>query len=78
MKTAVSLPDNLFSAAERHAKRIGVPRSRLYAIALAEYLEKQQFCGVKEALDTVYGAEPSEVDPVLNAMQNASIKREDW
>jgi hypothetical protein len=78
MKTAVSLPDDLFNAAERHAKRIGVQRSRLYAIALTEYLEKQQFNGVKEALDRVYGAEPSEVDPVLNVMQNASIEQEDW
>ena len=78
MKTGVSLPDNIFNAAERHAKRMGVPRSRLYAIAISEYLKNQQGCGIKEALDRVYGSQPSKVDPILNAMQNASIRQEDW
>jgi len=78
MKTGVSLPDDVFNAAERYAKRIGVPRSRLYAIALSEYLNTQRRCGVKEALDRVYGSQPSKVDPILNAMQNASFQQEDW
>jgi hypothetical protein len=78
MKTAVSLPDNIFGAAERHAKRIGISRSRLYAIALAEYLKSQQRSGVKEALDRVYRSHPSEVDPALDAMQHASVVQEDW
>jgi metal-responsive CopG/Arc/MetJ family transcriptional regulator len=78
MKTAISLPDDLFKAAERHAKRIGVPRSKLYAVALAEYLEKQRFSGVKEALDAIYSSHSSDVDPILSAMQNASIEEEDW
>jgi predicted transcriptional regulator len=34
MKTAVSIPDPLFRAAERLARRRGVPRSQLYAEAL--------------------------------------------
>jgi len=34
MKTAISLPDELFKAAEFPARRLGVSRSRLYATAL--------------------------------------------
>jgi hypothetical protein len=49
MKTAVSLPNEIFSAPERHAKLFGIPRSKLYAIALSEYLQKERFSGVKEA-----------------------------
>jgi hypothetical protein len=78
MKTAISIPDEIFEAAENHAKRIGVPRSRIYALALSEYLEKIRFCGVREALDRVYSAQPSRVDPIMNSMQNASIEQEDW
>lgn len=78
MKTAISLPEEIFGAAERHAKRIGVSRSRLYALALSEYLKNQQRNNVKEALDRVYSSQPSGVDPVLDAMQKASMIREDW
>ena len=78
MKTAVSVPNDVFGAAERHAKRIGVSRSRLYAIALAEYLKSQQRNDVKEALDRVYSTQSSCVDPILDAMQQASIAQEDW
>ncbi|MHC5597029.1 MAG: ChpI protein [Nostoc sp.] len=39
MKTAISIPDALFEAAEEFAKRIGLCRSQLYAVALQEYLK---------------------------------------
>jgi hypothetical protein len=78
MKTAISLPDSIYGAAERHAKRIGIARSKLYAIALAEYLNNQDRIGIKEALDRVYGSQPSEVDPLLADMQQASIGQENW
>ena len=39
MKTAISIPDEIFLAAEQLAKRIGSSRSELYATALAAYLK---------------------------------------
>ncbi len=78
MKTAISLPDNIFDAAERHAKRVGISRSRLYSIALEEYLNTQQRNSVKEVLNRIYGSQPSSIDPVLKAMHLASLIREDW
>ncbi len=38
MKTAVSIPDELFHQAETEARREGLSRSRLYSRALAAYL----------------------------------------
>ncbi len=38
MKTAVSIPDELFHQAETAARREGLSRSRLYSRALAVYL----------------------------------------
>ena len=40
MKTAVSVPDEVFQRAERLAKRMKVSRSELYSRALREYLAR--------------------------------------
>jgi metal-responsive CopG/Arc/MetJ family transcriptional regulator len=40
MKTAVSLPDDLFRLAEATARRLRVSRSELYAKAIAEFLKQ--------------------------------------
>jgi metal-responsive CopG/Arc/MetJ family transcriptional regulator len=42
MKTAISLPDSIFEAAEKLAKRFGISRSQLYANAVTEYLRDHQ------------------------------------
>jgi len=78
MKTAISIPDDVFRAAERHVKRTGVSRSHFYTRALSEYLKSLQRTNVKENLDRVYSSESSSIDPILDAMQRASIKQEDW
>ena len=53
MKTAISLPDDLFRAAESHAKRQKKSRSQLYAEALAEYLVRHAPDEVTEAMNRV-------------------------
>jgi metal-responsive CopG/Arc/MetJ family transcriptional regulator len=78
MKTAISVPDALFDAAEEVADRLGVSRSQLYATALAEYVAKHRDDEVTAALNRVYAEESSEVDPVLSAMQFVSLPSEDW
>ncbi len=40
MKTAISIPDSLFQAAEIYAKRINKSRSQLFSEAMIEYLER--------------------------------------
>jgi hypothetical protein len=42
MKTAVSIPDDLFEAAEKAAQRRGSTRSGLYAEALASFLAREE------------------------------------
>jgi hypothetical protein len=78
MKTAVSLPDPLFAAAERVSRRLGISRSRLYALGVEEFVESHRRKAVKEALDEVYRSEPSEMDPVLAKMQTLPLARDDW
>ena len=78
MKTAVSLPDEIFRRAERAAKKLGVSRSEFYAKAIAAYLESFETGEVTKLLDEVYAAEPARIDPLLSRMQGASIPNESW
>ncbi|MEO6711646.1 MAG: CopG family transcriptional regulator [Planctomycetota bacterium] len=78
MKTAVSVPDEVFEAAEELALEMGVSRSGLYARALAEYLARHGRDDVRERLDTVYAHAKSGVDTRLEELQALSVSSEDW
>lgn len=78
MKTAISIPDPLFEEAEGLARRLRTSRSDLYARALKAYVGKHRTSKVTEQLNRVYATEAAEVDPLVDAMQWASITREDW
>jgi metal-responsive CopG/Arc/MetJ family transcriptional regulator len=80
MKTAISIPDSLFDAAERHSKRLGISRSRFYSMAIAQALAKDPRRGVKDKLDAVYAKRNSRMDHQLAAMQAASLdsENEQW
>ena len=55
MKTAISVPDDLFDRAERLAQRLGRSRSALYAEAIAAYVDAlDDEDEVTAALDAVY------------------------
>ena len=78
MKTAISLPDDLFSAADALAGRLGVSRSELYATAVAEYLAKHTPSEVTARLDQVYDNAAEKLDPALRRAQRRSIGHEAW
>jgi metal-responsive CopG/Arc/MetJ family transcriptional regulator len=80
MKTAVSLPDSLFEAADELARQLGKSRSQLYAEALRDYLERHRDENITRRLNEVYDAEPelAELDPVLAALQFGSLPKEEW
>jgi len=79
MKTAISIPDDVFEAAEAAARRTGMSRSQFYVEALKLFLQTHGERGVTEQLNEVYGGSASTVDPVLQRMQLASIvSDEDW
>jgi metal-responsive CopG/Arc/MetJ family transcriptional regulator len=78
MKTAVSIPDELFAAAEALAAKLQMSRSRLVAVALAEYLARHRAGRVTERLDAVYAAEESRPDTTVRAAGARTLRRADW
>ncbi len=78
MKTAVSLPDDLFESADALAERLGMSRSQLYARAVEEYLAKHRTQDVTARLNDVFGDEPSGLDPALRRAQARSVRSAEW
>ncbi len=78
MKTAISIPDPIFKAAEKLARRLGMTRSRLYTKAVTEYIQKNKNDKVCEKLNEVYEKESSSLDSATQAIQWASIDEEEW
>ena len=78
MKTAISIPDDLFKRAEKAARKLGIARSELYSRAIRTFLESWHAEDVTRTLDSVYSSEPAAVDEALRYMQAISIPSEDW
>lgn len=78
MKTAVSIPNDLFKSADLLAKRMGVSRSELYTHAVRQFLTEHQSTDVTERLNRVYAGEKVSINPALLAMQVRSLPQEDW
>ena len=78
MKTAISLPDPLFEAAEQFAHEQGWSRSELYARALQAYLQAHRYHGITDALNHIYAGESSTLDPAIAAAQARSLPPDEW
>jgi metal-responsive CopG/Arc/MetJ family transcriptional regulator len=78
MKTALSIPDELFDSAETLGKRLGVSRSRLYATALEDFVAKHQARKVTERLNSVYASHDSRVDRATRRLQARSLTQNEW
>ncbi len=78
MKTAVSLPDAVFRAADRQAKRSQKSRSQLYADALAEYLSRHAPDEVTDAMNRVVDQLDGPRDPFVLAAAHSVLARTEW
>ncbi len=78
MKTAISIPDDLFESAEQFAQRRGLSRSELYVTALRAYLQEHRTERLTEQLDAIYGAESSALDPVIVRAQYSALPKDEW
>lgn len=78
MKTAISLPDDLFREAESLAKSLGKSRSGLVAEALAEYVAKHRHAEVTERLNAVYAVEDGRLDPDLVEAARRILATNEW
>ena len=78
MKTAVSIPDEVFTRAEAFARRRKMTRSALFTAAVDQYVQQHCADDVTRKLNEVYAKEDSSLDPVLERLQALSLPKEEW
>lgn len=79
MKTAISIPDELFEAAEKTARKLKMSRSELYQQALARFLQQHGADMVRESLDRVHAKQSNKgLDPMIRIIGEQMITEEDW
>jgi len=78
MKTAISLPDQLFQSADAAAKVLGLSRSALIQKALEDFLESQSQKSIIEKLNRVYSKVDSSVPFEIKKYQSSHIQNEEW
>ncbi|TGK27874.1 ChpI protein [Leptospira yasudae] len=82
MKTAISIPDELFKTAEKTAKKLGIPRSQLFARALEEFIKSHSKESITEKLNKVYSSKSKETknnitDISIESLRK-SLKNDSW
>lgn len=78
MKTAVSIPDDTFQAAEKLAQKRGLKRSQLYDLALKAYLQMEEDRAVTESLNKFYENFDEPPDPFLEEAARRLFKSVEW
>ena len=78
MKTAISIPDDLFDDAERLAHALRKSRSRLYGDAMREYLARHSADQVTETLDRVCAKTTPVESRFTTRAAHQALERSDW
>jgi metal-responsive CopG/Arc/MetJ family transcriptional regulator len=78
MKTAVSIPDDVFAEAERLAKRMKCSRSEIFSRALAEYVARHSPDRVTEAMNRTVAEVNEPTDPFVLSAGSRSLGRTEW
>jgi len=78
MKTAVSIPDDVFADAERLAARLQTSRSQLYARAIAEFIARHDDDRVTQLMDRAVSEAGAEPAPFHRAAARQTARRTEW
>lgn len=78
MKTAVSIPDDVFEEAERLASRLQMSRSKLYARALAEFVARHDDERVTALMDQAVREAGEQGDAFLDVAAKQAMRRAEW
>ena len=78
MKTAVSIPDEIFEGAERLARRLKQSRSEVYSRALAEYVARHAPDKVTEEMDKVLEDVAEPADEFVATAARRALRRTEW
>lgn len=70
--------DDIYEKAEEFARRLGISRSRLYTLAVSEYLDTYAPDSVTAKLNEVYDGIDSSLPEEIAQTNYDLISREEW
>jgi hypothetical protein len=80
MKTAISIPDQVFRRAEATAKRLGVSRSELFTRAAVEFMKSHPPEDVTASYDRAFADPESDrgIAKQRSRVARAALKKVEW
>ncbi len=78
MKTAISIPDDVFEELERLARRLKKSRSQLYREALKEYLARNDSESTTERMNRVCAVTEQRPDQWIENTTRRTLERTEW
>jgi metal-responsive CopG/Arc/MetJ family transcriptional regulator len=75
MKTAISIDDGLLREADEAARTLGLSRSRLFALAIDDFLKRQRNEQMRRHLDEVYAGDVAHTEKRLLKGIKAKVRR---
>ena len=75
IKTAISIDKSLFAQANALARKLKVSRSRLFVIALEDFIREQENRELLEKINAVYADEPDESEKTLRRKARKSHRK---
>ena len=78
MKTAISIPDDVFTGAERLARRTKKSRSQLFSDAVREYVARHNAEEVTEAMNRVCAELGGAEDEFTSLAAGRILEKSEW
>ena len=82
VKTAISLDEELFNKVNKLAHKLHISRSRVFTIAVQDYLQKQENQALLAQLNDAYSDHPSneekKITKSLKAKHRKIVEQEPW
>jgi metal-responsive CopG/Arc/MetJ family transcriptional regulator len=75
IKTAISIQKSLFEKAEDLARKMKIPRSRLYALALQDYLRRRENKDLLAQINAAQAEEPEASEKNLRQKSKRTQRR---
>ncbi len=78
MKTAISVPNEVFQLSEKLAKKLKVSRSAIFAMGVKKLAEEHDEDEIIAQINRVCKKVDTSVDPVLFQMAMLSLPKDEW
>jgi metal-responsive CopG/Arc/MetJ family transcriptional regulator len=78
MKTAISINDDIYREAEMTAQELGLSRSKLYSLAIKEFIQTHKPEAVTSKLNAVYDKIDSKLEDDIAQTNYDLLSNEEW